>query len=194
MIPNLMPFQLEPFNGDSFIEQEFLKLRDKFNIKVAVELGTCLGSTAIWLSENFDTVHTVEINPEWAAIAAERMGDRPNTTLYVKNSLHALPIILPEITNETIFFIDSHWGPCNPLLRELELIKKHGIKPIIVIHDMKVPDHPELSYDQYAEEKIVYEWKWIKDHVSAIYDGKFEHYYNSEATGAKVGCLFVVPA
>ena len=43
---NLMPFQDLPFNGDFQTETEFLKLRDKFNIKIAIETGSCLFTTS----------------------------------------------------------------------------------------------------------------------------------------------------
>lgn len=193
-IPNLMPFQMEPFNGDTFLQEKFLSLRDSYDIKVAIELGTCLGSTALWLAQHFDAVYTVEINEEYASIATERIGMKDNVTLYVRNSLDALPLILPEVTNDTIIFIDSHWGANNPLLKELKLIKEHGLRPIIVIHDMKVPGRPELGYDEYPQENIVYEFEWIRQSIEDIYgkDG-FAYYYNSDAAGAKRGCIFILP-
>lgn len=185
---------MEPFNGDTFIEDEFLKLLHSYDLKVAIELGTCLGSTAIWLAEHFDTVYTVEINEDYASIAEERIGMKENVTLYVRNSLDALPLILPNVTNDTIFFIDSHWGANNPLLKELAQIKEYGLKPVIVIHDMKVPDRPDLGFDEYPAENIVYQWDWIKDSIAEIYgESGFAFYYNSEATGAKRGCIFITP-
>ena len=81
---NLMPYQWEPFNGDTHLQDEFIRLRDKHGIKKAIELGTCLGSTTIFLAENFEQVYSTEISPEFYAIADARLIDRNlwNVALY----------------------------------------------------------------------------------------------------------------
>ena len=43
--PLLMPFQDLPFNGDSFVCREFLKIKEQLGITVAVETGSCMYST-----------------------------------------------------------------------------------------------------------------------------------------------------
>src|SRR5688572_29050283 len=155
----LMPFQDQPFNGDTFATKKFLELRDKFGIKTAIELGTCVGGTTRWLSRNFEKVIGVEIMPEYLNIAAERVGDSPNEViLYEGSTVDWLPKILKDINEPVIMFIDSHWGQFNPLLKELEIIAENNLKPVMIIHDFLVPGHKELGFDTY--ENIVYEWKW----------------------------------
>lgn len=197
---NLMPFQWEPFNGDFILQEEIQRLIYKHNLVVALELGTCLGSSTLWLSEYFESVITSEINPEFARIANERFEryGKNNITLYQSDSRSALPVMLPTDV-PVLIFIDSHWGPSNPLLEELNIIAHIGNKNVVlVIHDFKVPGHPELGWDEYKEEGIVYEWSWIESRVEKIYarDGyrkHYNHYYNSEATGAKRGVVFIEP-
>ena len=73
-IPYLMPHQMEPFNGDIFIEQEFLKLKEQFKIDTAVETGTCFGSTTKFLAKHFKKVVSIEISPGYLEIARSLMG------------------------------------------------------------------------------------------------------------------------
>ena len=48
-----------PFNGDSFIANNFLKLKQKFNIENIIETGTYEGGTAIFLARNFKNVFSI---------------------------------------------------------------------------------------------------------------------------------------
>ena len=75
---------------------------------------------------------------------------------------------------------------------ELELIANAGLRSVIEIHDFKVPDHLELGFDTYGD--IVYEWAWIKPSIEKIYGKDYRIEYNSHATGAKRGILYVSPA
>ena len=67
-VPILMPFQDLPFNGDSFVCKEFLKIKEQLGITVAVETGSCMYSTTKWLGENFNRVHTTELSAELSLI------------------------------------------------------------------------------------------------------------------------------
>lgn len=182
-----------PFNGDSFLCEEFLALKHKFEIETAVETGTFMGSTTLWLSNNFGKVHTTELKKEYYEGAIVNLHGASNITFWNQSSIEALPEILKHCTNKTVIFLDAHWYE-NPLLKELEIIAASGLKPIIAIHDFKNPNHTDYGYDVYPDQKIVYEWKWIESRVKAIYgEGNFEHYYNDKAIGAKRGCVFITP-
>jgi hypothetical protein len=112
------------------------------------------------------------------------LGDSPE---YLKNVLSTID------DSKTILFLDAHWYT-NPVLAELYAIKESGKLPILAIHDFMVPDHPEFGYDAYPDQDIVYNWEWIEDHINSIYgkDG-YTKDYNTEATGAMRGCLFIFP-
>lgn len=193
---NLMPFQWEPFNGDKWIARQILILKNTQKINCIVELGTCLGSSTMWFADYFESVITCEISHEFAKIADERFteGNYENITLYAEDSRSALPVMLPTDV-PVLIFIDSHWGPSNPLLQELDIIAQTGNKNVVlVIHDFKVPGHPELGFDTYPQENIIYEWAWIESRIDKIYgNGNYNHYYNSEAVGAKRGVIFIEP-
>ena len=71
-IPRLMPFQEYPWNGDHFLAAEVLRLKKAHGLTCALETGTCLGSTAMWLAEHFTKVCSVEINAQCLDIAIDQ--------------------------------------------------------------------------------------------------------------------------
>jgi predicted O-methyltransferase YrrM len=188
----LMPFQDQPFNGDRFAVEKFLSLKQKFGIETAIELGTCVGGTTRWLSQNFKKVIGIEIMFDYLSIAAQRVNySESDVTFYEGSTVDILPKILKDITEPVIIFADSHWGEFNPLIKELEIIADHKLKPVLVVHDFLVPGRKELGYDTYKE--IVYEWKWIEPSIRKIYGDEFVMEYNSKAAGAKRGICYVYP-
>lgn len=189
--PNLMPYQSEAFNNDSYVEHIFLTLKERHDIKYAIELGSCVGGTTKWLSNNFDNVITIEINPIYRDICLSRTSGSSNIESILGDTIEVLPSIINRIPEKSIWFIDSHWKNC-PLLQELKIISSAGIKPVIVIHDFKVPNHPELGFDTYDGQD--YSWDWIKGSIEKIYgvDG-YTVSYNSEATGAMRGICYIEP-
>lgn len=183
-----------PFNNDIHMEEEFLRLKEHFNITHVIETGTYHGDTTHWLIHNFDVVHTIETNPDHLRVAYNKLKGHRNLTIWTGSSAEKLGDMMEACDGRSLLvFLDAHWYK-NPVLAELEQIALLGAKPVLVIHDFKVPDHPEFGYDEYPNEKIVYEWDWIKSRVDAIYGAdKYVHYYNTKAEGAKRGCLFIFP-
>lgn len=191
--PVLMPYQKFPFNNDTFIQEEFIRLRDEFKTPVCVETGTCLGSTAKWMGEQFEQVHTVEINEEFARFARPKL--KENTTLHIGSSPDALKQILPGIADRCIIFLDAHWGPMCPLIEELKAIKEHAKqKPVIAIHDFKVPGWPRFGFDSYNGQEFTYEW--LKECFDDIYgpEGYSVHYNTGfKEDSAQRGIIYITP-
>jgi hypothetical protein len=180
-----------PFSGDNILAETILQLQKEFNLTTAIETGTYKGATTLWLNEHFDDVHTTEIDSRlYDNLRKAFKGTK--IKLWCAGSQEALPEILNYISDSRPFiFLDSHWY-VNPLLSELDTIAKAGIKPVLAIHDFKVPNHPELGFDTYPKQGIVYDFAYIESHLEKIYgkDG-YVYFYNSEANGDKRGCIFI---
>lgn len=195
-VGTLMAHQWLAFNGDHHIVDEFLNLKSRFGITTAVETGTCLASTTIFLSTVFDRVITIEANMEYLNIAHKRLRDENcnNVKTEFGDSGEVLyPILVEErVDDKTIFFLDAHWNDRCPLKQELEAIHFAGIKPVIAIHDFKVPNDPKLGFDSYNGQD--FEIDWIKEELDLIY-GKDQwiYYYNSLefSDGAKRGIIYI---
>lgn len=191
--PILMPNQAKPLNGDIYACDEFLKLRDKFNVSTLVELGSCVFGSTKFFAKNFIKVITVEIAEQFRNIGLKRCEGLNNITSYLGDSITMLPTMSKDCDNRTIIFIDSHWQTL-PLMDELKLIKQSGLIPILVVHDCLVPNEPKLGYDSYDGVDISY--ATMKPYLDDIYgsDG-YEYHYNSDekSTEVKRGIIYIYP-
>ena len=200
--PVLMPFQDLPFNGDTYAEKEFLKLKEQYGIKTVVETGSCFYTTTKWFAENFSSVLTVEINAEYAKYGIHKIKDMPNVKPHIADSVDFLLNLPLDVSGNfsserVLFFLDAHWEESCPLLNELISIASIHSKiihpPVVVIHDFYT-GNPELGYDSYNGQDFTYEW--IQPCLRAIehaYGCEYKHYYNENAEGAKRGIIYIVP-
>lgn len=190
--PLLMLFQDRPFNGDTFIEQEFISLKNRFNITTAIETGTCLGYTTLWLANNFEKVYTIELNKTYVDIARAKFLQYPNITSIHGNSEDVLKYL--KIDSNAIFFLDAHWGNQCPLLKELYAICQLGLRPVIAIHDFNVPGEG-LGFDSFKGQP--FDLNMIRRSLKQIYgnDENYKYYYNSLANsaGAQRGIIYIYP-
>lgn len=185
------------FEGDRILRDTVQGLIDTYKIETVVETGTFKGSTTVQFADMVKQVYTTEINPVYYKEAFQKFRDMGVADIiknYQGSSVNILPMILPTIPQPQLlfFFLDAHWGENNPLLQELQIIADHKLKPVIAIHDFKVPGHSELGYDTYGGQD--YDWGWIKDKVENIYgkDG-YTVNYNDKAEGMKRGVIFITP-
>lgn len=194
--PVLMPNQDLPFNGDIYVAAEFLKLQGKYNITCAIELGSCVMGSTKWLSENFNSVLTVEIVEQYRNIGLARCQGIRNIKSWLGDSVKMLPQMISECSGESILiFIDSHWEQHFPLMEELELIAQAKITPVIIVHDCLVPCQRELGYDSYNNVDISFEN--MKPYLDKIYGSElgYGYHYNTNelSTEVKRGVIYIYP-
>jgi hypothetical protein len=182
------------FNGDTVLSNTIKDLVKSEGIKNIVETGTYRGYTTKYFGNLAKKVYTIESNSKFYEFAKAKIDMPKNIYFYLGNSWEVLNrLVIPNIKDgSTLFFLDAHWGnPC-PTPLELDIIAKHKIRPFILIHDFKVPNHPELGWDKYHD--FEYTFENIRDKLDKIYgkDG-YNYKYNSEATGAKRGIIIITP-
>lgn len=105
-----------------------------------IETGTFKGNTAIWASEHFKQVYTIEIVESFSKEAASRCGYKKNIEFLVGNSKDVLPRLVPKLTSRCFFWLDGHWcmgaggqdEEC-PLFQELDAIK--SLKDAVIFID-----------------------------------------------------------
>lgn len=192
--PNLMPFQDQPFNGDVFAINKVIHLKEKFGLTNCVETGTCFGSTTMALATIFDTVTTIENNRIYYYMAMNRLLKVRNIEFVKGDSSQVLLKHIEKMTDKTFIFLDAHWEKSCPLIDELIQIGNAKIRPVIMIHDFKVPNEPELGYDSYNG--IPFTFDYIKKQIERIYGfNGYDVDYNSKemAGGAMRGIIYITP-
>jgi len=194
------------FNGDTFLPEKVLILKEKHGIARVYEAGSHIGTTTIWFAKNFSEVVTSEIDPDHLLIARHRwygedsgglapivsssMSSDPSAKIISFNGsgVSMIQHMRFDIGEKCLFFLDarpmtSTDAGYNVLVQELAALAEVGTKPqVLVIHNMQNPNNPEFQFVL----------GWIKPHLDAIYgDGGYIHWHNKEASAAGTGILFV---
>jgi hypothetical protein len=178
------------FEGDEFIAKRIEELCKKHSIDLILETGSRYGWTAKRLAA-FAETHSCEMNATNYQIAKQNALD---VMFYHMSSPKFLETMLAlNKSRNILIYLDAHGPHTTPLLEELDEIAASGVKPVIVIHDFKVPDEPKLGYDTYNNQP--YTWEWIEKHLHKIYGPACIRSYNSEveAAGAMRGVVYIEP-
>lgn len=197
-IPRLMPFQEYPWNNDGYLAAEVLRLKAAHGLTHAVETGTCLGSTTLWLREHFEAVDTIEVNEQYAAIAQARIGDDEYCGVTIGDSSEYVGNYVNANGSRTLVFLDAHWGQHCPLLNELADIHfwnecEGYIRPCIVIHDFQVPG-TDFGFDRFPDTGQPFCLDAIRGHLDRIYgNGGWKHTYPTKVEGARRGWISIEP-
>lgn len=178
------------FEGDSYAKNDFQALIKKHKIKTIIETGTYLGGTTNQLRQMVDSVITIEVNPEYFEKAKGNIKNHDNVIMINDDSINALETVLPNMKGPLFVFLDAHWGNVCPLLDELQKIADSGLKPIIAIHDFFVPNKT-FEYDSYNGKR--FDFEFIEEKLANIYGGDYTHFYNTMATGAQRGIIYIEP-
>ena len=185
-----------PFDRDSFLHAEISKLVERWGVDVIYETGTYRGFTTIAFSLMCEKTFTVEVNQdnfEGACALFESIHERGEIIADRGSSAEVLQHTIAEAEGKrALFYLDAHWETEWPLLAELDAISNSvGPKPVIVIHDFKVPDRPEFGFDSYQGSDL--DLDYVTDGLTSIYGDDWNYYYNRFSIGAHRGVLFVEP-
>jgi hypothetical protein len=166
---------------DKIAIEQILKLRDAFNVTTFIETGTFRGVNAELYAHHFGKVLTCESNPEYVAIARERLKRFENVTVYPVESAVFLRSIREYISaNEIpILYLDAHfYDPSLPkerkwiVVQELRALRGfHNC--IICIHDFACEGLGHLCYDG---EHL--DWSVVRHAITGV-NPEFHYYTNA---------------
>lgn len=157
---------------DSYLRVKIIEIIKRYGIDTIVETGMHRGQSTAIFSLMVPKVYGIDILPESIRHAKNYVVNtcnRDNVTFICGNSPDVLKELMPTLNvDKTLFFLDAHWWDDWPINDEIASIEKN--KGIIVVHDILVPDHPELNYDVYKGQPFTYEFiqkslsDWSPDH------------------------------
>jgi hypothetical protein len=120
-------------------------LRDRLQLRRAVETGTLHGRTARSLGRVFDEVVTIELSEELHAAVTEVLRPFPHIRVLQGHSVQRLRELAdPDLP--TLYFLDGHWcggksagveDEC-PVLEELEVIAPSHPDDCLIIDDARL--------------------------------------------------------
>ena len=102
----------------------------KYNCYNLIETGTYLGDTIEAMKHNFKRLYSIELSQKLYKKACKRFENDIHIKLYQGDSKDVLPVILEEINEKTLFWLDGHYSAGitakadkdTPILEELEAI------------------------------------------------------------------------
>jgi len=139
-----------------------VRLTKEFNIATFVETGTHKGNTAVWASEIFPKVITIEASELWYQKTSERLAPLSNIAARLGASAEVLPEVIAGLNAPALFWLDAHWSgrqtagadsQC-PLLGEIAAINASALDHFILIDDARLflsPPEPPHDVDQWPE-------------------------------------------
>jgi len=149
-----------------------LQLKEKYGLTCFVETGTHIGRSALWASNYFDVVYTIELDKEYYDKAKALFASRcwkDNIIQYLGDSVEVLPEIIGK-TGNSFFFLDAHWSNdlpyhrpklINPILNEIELILSSVFVHVIIIDDFRLfrvtPGWPSIEEIEAITDKYGYD-------------------------------------
>jgi hypothetical protein len=181
----------EPFEGDTLLASWMAATIAVHEITCVVETGTETGATANQFAKWVDKVYTCDLEDKWDRHPED------NVSFSLCASHRMLDNMLPlyAARHKILFYLDAHVAPgFTALPRELEIIAQQSLPDcVIVIHDFRVPGHPELGFDTYDEYgplclDLVRPW------MNRVFPGGYAVHYNGEAKGAMRGVGVFVAA
>ncbi len=127
-------------------------LKSVLPLEVFVETGTFEGDAIRLARPYFDVIHSIELSPEYFAIAKSKFGDDKGVHLYLGDSAKMLAGLQPVFSGKSaLFWLDAHWcvaqdtggekSQC-PLLEEIRSIGTLNDESAIMIDDARLFTSP----------------------------------------------------
>lgn len=192
------------FNKNRAVAVRCLDIRNKWNIKTAVETGTCRALTTEFLAEAFDKVYTVDIFQEYVDLAKGKFAGR-NVECLCGNSVEVLESICKKMDKNktTLFFLDAHGNYISDLIKfglrkdsgeskeyyskefdpnlcpakqEIEVISKYFTdKCVIIVDDIYNPENVKSGHINFGGVRFDYEY--LEDALDECYTIPYKHSY-----------------
>jgi hypothetical protein len=127
-------------------EELVFRLKQTYKVKCFIETGTYLARTALWASQHFENVWTIEASEHLYYDALRKRQDASNINFILGDSRLQLINLVKEIDQLCLFWLDSHYSgdqtygvaeEC-PLIDELHTIMMSPIEHFIMIDDSRL--------------------------------------------------------
>lgn len=139
-----------PLPPPSFFKNQVIReLRDKYNLNIFIETGTFLGNTTEIQRRKFNRIFSIELSEELFKRAKKRFHKYNSVNIMQGDSAVLLPIVLKEINNSALFWLDAHYSgilsgeitakaskDC-PIYEELDAIFAHKETHVVLIDDAR---------------------------------------------------------
>lgn len=129
-----------------------------FKTPVLVETGLWLAETMLYCKDDFETLHSIELDPDRVKRGRALLKDAPNVHIHLGDSGELLPQLLNQLNQRTLFWLDAHFPPGEagqdfaetPIVKELQAIANHPVKDHVILiddaRDFGQGEYPSLEW------------------------------------------------
>lgn len=145
-----------------------LFLKESFNIKFFVETGTYFGSTAVWASNHFSQVYTIELSEKLFNNVKTINNQYGNIDFILGDSRNELELVCNQLIGPAIFWLDAHYstpetagaGEKVPIIDEIRIINQcsYAKDSCILIDDARLflaPPPRPLPIDSFVDYSLI---------------------------------------
>lgn len=119
---------------------------EKYKCEIFIETGTFIGNTIDMLKNEFQELHTIELDYKLYKSAVKRFSKFPHIHLHQGDSKDVIPQILKTKTKPALYWLDGHYSggvtakgeSDTPILQELKEILSKYNDDIILIDDARL--------------------------------------------------------
>lgn len=134
----------KPIPAPHIIKQKAIKeYAKKYSIDTFVETGTYLGEMVDATKNTFKQIISIELSQDLYVRAKKRFRKYKNITIICGDSGELMPLILTNIAQPCLFWLDGHYSEGvtakglldTPIRQELQHILQHNIKGHVILID-----------------------------------------------------------
>ena len=115
----------------------------RFDLKILIETGTCLGDMINATRRTFNTIYSIELDDSLYERVKKKFSKFPHIHILHGDSGKILPDILSSISQPCLFWLDAHYSGGitakgdreTPILEELQCILNHRILDHVILID-----------------------------------------------------------
>lgn len=186
------------FNPPPYLNSQWGRekiVRDIFGalpLEVAIETGTFRGGSTGFFASTFGIpVYSVELDPTYHAYSKRRL--RNFTQIYFSQGdsrefLRRLSNQANLTSKFAFFYLDAHWWDDLPLLEEIQIVRQHWKRFVVLVDDFKVSGDAGYEYDDYGAGKIL-ELECFPELKDMNLDCFFPSLPSAEESGLRRGCV-----
>lgn len=145
------------FPPPGIVKQRNLREIAAGKINVFVETGCLVGDTLFALKDDFKNIYSIELDPFLFSVVKRRFSADLHIKIILGDSSKELPILLKEIREPALFWLDGHYSGegtgradlDTPILSEIESLLREPYNHILVIDDLRLfgtGDYPTQDY------------------------------------------------
>jgi len=122
-----------------------LALARRFRLRVMVETGTFEGEMARKCAPNFHEIHTIELDPGLAAVAARKLARHRNVHVIQGDSAARLAQVVAGLDEPALFWLDAHYSGSGTAKGDVETPIAAEIAAIDDARLLGAGDYPTLE-------------------------------------------------